>query len=242
MNDSKHRFPRSEYDALVFDYDGTLVDTAAKKRVAWGSAAYDAWGAANRLWNAYFATLPDVFAGTPREDILRSVVQAAPALADGGSPLTVAAQERLLAHIGEYVEAIEIEPTEDVIQMLVSLPSDMPLYVVSGAPDAEVKAGLEKANLIDWFDGVEGLKAGRLCGTKADALMELCEREEYDPLRVLYVGDTSNDMVSAYIAGMIGVFYGPSSQAPSSVLSGLVEGTDYYTAEKWSHFRVCEQH
>lgn len=238
MNESKHRFPRSQYDALVFDYDGTLVDTAAKKRLAWGSAAHDAWGADNRLWNAYFASLPDVFAGTARANIIRYAVQAAPRLADGSSPLTLDVQERLLARIGEYVEAIEVEPTEGVIQMLVSLPSDLPLYVVSGAPDAEVNDGLEKVNLIDWFDGVEGNKEAH--GTKADALMALCEREDYDPLRVLYVGDTANDMVSANTAGMTGVLYGPGRRP--TTLIGLYEGRDYFTAEKWSHFRVCEQH
>lgn len=240
MNESKHRFPRSQYSAIVFDYDGTLVSTAATKRMIWREAAYSFWGDHNKLWCDYFAMLPTVLAGTPRAEIIRLAVQAAPRLADGSSPLTVKAQEGIFNYIAEHIEELVPEPTEGLMQLLVSLPADMPLYVVSGAPDAEVKAGLEAACLTDWFDGVEGNKEAH--GTKADALLDLCAREGYDPLRVLYVGDTAGDMVSADVAGMTGIFYGPDSQRPAPELAGLYEGVDYFTAEKWSHFRVCEQH
>lgn len=223
----------SNFDAIVYDYDGTLTDTADVKADAWLHAAVATWPE-YPVWSAYFQTLPQVFAGVSREAILYRACAAAPPIRTGYGAFQVPVVDELLRLIKNYIT--ESMPTsmrgvESHLERDLGL-NDMLRFIVSGAPQDEVQAGISALGFDDYFEAVWGNEDPNL--TKFDRLVQLIEQHKLTPSRVLYIGDTSQDMLAARDAGMVGMLLG-TTHLGKPELERLTFNEDYYHAANWDH-------
>lgn len=86
-------------------------------------------------------------------------------------------------------------------EFLVAWSGRLPLYVVSGAPQDELREILHRRNLARHFRAVYGSP-----DLKPDILERIMETESLPPNRLLMVGDSSTDLQAARAVGAL--FYG----------------------------------
>ena len=103
---------------------------------------------------------------------------------------------------------------------LKSLQGKLPLFVASGAPQAEQQAILAAHNLAQYFDGIYGAPPG-----KADLLRQILDQHHIQPQNAIMVGDAFTDLQAANEVGT--KFYG---------VGPLLAGGNYPWAEDLSSF------
>lgn len=223
----------SNFDAIVYDYDGTLADTSEVKADAWLHASLAVWPE-YPAWSAYFQTLPQVFAGVSREAILYRACAAAPPVRSGYEAFQVSVVDDLLRRIKDHIVESLPRATRGLAAHLERVHglNDMQRFVVSGAPQDEVQAGIASLGYDDYFEAVWGNEDPNL--TKSVRLAQLIEQYELTSSRVLYIGDTSQDMLSAHAAGMVGMLFG-TTHLGLPALTRLTFNEDYYHASDWDH-------
>lgn len=179
----------SRFDAIVFDFDGVLVESVDVKTRAF-AALYANYGA----------------------DIVARVV--AFHLANGGLsrlekfryfhnkllglPLSREEESRLAAEFNARVEesvvaAPWVAGAED---FLLEHYAGIPLFVASGTPDEELKRILQKRRMSQYFRAAFGSPA-----KKGEILRGILEDGGYPPEKVLMVGDSLLDLEGAREAG-----------------------------------------
>ena len=188
------------FQAVIFDMDGTLLDTL--KEIA------DAM-------NAALATL-----GYPPHDYnaYREYV---------GYGMDVLAQRVLPqgvrddALVGRLVEAMRTiygrdhaflsRPYEGIPELLDALTGlGVPMMILSNKPDEFTRAMTERL-LGRWrFEIVRGIIPGRPRKPEPDAALEMARSVDVSPERIVFMGDSAIDMLTARAAGMfpVGVLWG----------------------------------
>jgi HAD superfamily hydrolase (TIGR01549 family) len=197
----------SRFDAIVFDFDGVLVESVDVKTQAF-AALYASYGA----------------------DIVEQVV--AFHLANGGLsrfekfryfhnkllglPLFREEESRLATEFNARVEeSVVTAPwVEGAQDFLLEHHADIPLFVASGTPDEELKRILQKRRMSLYFRAAFGSPA-----KKGEILRGILEGGGYLPERVLMVGDSLLDMDAAREAGthFLGRLTPPGSVFPVDV-------------------------
>ena len=66
------------------------------------------------------------------------------------------------------------------------------LYVISGTPEEELKKVVEKRNMIKYFRKIYGSPI-----TKPDHIKNIIKENDYDPKKVVYIGDSLSDYKAA---------------------------------------------
>jgi len=186
MSDAAY-LPTPDTQAILFDCDGTLVDTMAVHREVWdrifaryGFAITDEWW---DVW-ANVALLPFV-----REVIPQATAQEADALNDEAVVL--------------YLDALHrIEPLEHVIQVARDHHGTVPLAVVTGGYREVVLPTLDAAGITGLFDVI--VTADDVVRSKPAPELYLLamQRLTADPLRCLAYEDSDIGMASARDAGV----------------------------------------
>lgn len=204
------------FDAIVFDFDGVLVESVNVKTQAF-AALYAGYGA----------------------DVVAQVV--AFHLANGGLsrfekfryfhnellglPLAHEEEERLAAEFNVRVEAAVVAApwvggAED---FLTAHHADIPLFVASGTPQGELRRILQKRRISHYFRAAFGSPA-----KKGEILRGILESGGYRPEKVLMVGDSLLDLEGAREVGtrFLGRLTPPGNAFPVDVqtlpdLSGL---------------------
>ena len=191
---------RKQYSAILFDLDGTLLDTLA-----------DLADAANRALAALHLPLH------PQESYRYFVGDGLRVLVERILP----PEEHTAARIAELTKIFQQEyahtwnkqskPYPGVPDMLDAIQSlNMPMSILSNKPDDFTRLCVEQL-LPRWtFDPLFGQRPGvpkKPDPTAALAVATLLRRQ---PVEVLYVGDTAVDMATAKAAGMdaVGVLWG----------------------------------
>jgi HAD superfamily hydrolase (TIGR01509 family) len=179
--------PTADTQAILFDCDGTLVDTMAVHREVWdrifaryGFAITDEW------W--------DIWANVALLPFVREVIpDASPELADGlndeAMPL--------------YLEALHrIEPLEHVIQVARDFHGTVPLAVVTGGYRDVVVPTLDAAGITGLFDII--VTADDVVRSKPapDVYVLAMQRLAADPARCVVYEDSEIGMMSARDAGV----------------------------------------
>ncbi|HEX5790759.1 MAG TPA: HAD family phosphatase [Luteolibacter sp.] len=182
--------PASGYDAVIFDCDGTLVDSMA--------AHFEAWCAALSLYGAKGVFKEDVFlamGGRPTRDIVVEINDEYDLHLD---PVAVADAKR-----EAFLKRLStIEAIDEIADFALKLRGKVPMAVASGGSRLVVEKTLRQANMSDWFDEV--LTADDVAEGKPapDIYLKAAELLGVKPERCLVLEDAPSGILAAQRAGM----------------------------------------
>ncbi|MBI1349916.1 MAG: HAD-IA family hydrolase [Actinomycetales bacterium] len=179
--------PSTDTEALLFDCDGTLVDTMSLHRLVWTEifARYD-FAMTSAWWDQYanVALLPFVRAAIPDAD-------------------DALAHDLNRESIGMFMERLHlIDPLEHVIEVARQYHGRLPLAVVTGGYRDVVVPTLDAAGITDLFDII--VTADDVVNSKPapDLYALAAQRLGVDPQRCLAYEDSDIGMASARDAGI----------------------------------------
>lgn len=174
--------------AVVFDFDGTLVDSNAIKRQGFFDVvAGDAGGV---------ETMREVLARTPGD---RHAVMAAYAAAQARSGSESSGVEALVRRYNEHVDATVARAPEitGASHLLKSLRNaGVRVYLSSATPLVSLERIIERRGWTHLFDGVFGRPSD-----KHETLDRVRRTAGLDPDRIAVIGDGLDDRESAQAAG-----------------------------------------
>jgi len=191
--------------ALIFDLDGTLLDTLADLADS-GNAALAALGLPQHPQDAY-----RYFAGLGVEELVRRML---PESRRGAA----AVQEALALTVAEYKRRWKdkTRPYEGVPEMLEALRRrGLPVCVLSNKPQAYTDLTVENF-FPGWpFAQVRGARPEMPNKPHPAQALALAKELELTPGSVVFVGDSATDMKTARGAGMlpVGVLWGFRDEA-----------------------------
>lgn len=188
---------RDRQGALVFDFDGTLVDSSDIKERAYIAAiteaiaapeaevqrAYRAHGTLNRVPQLSRAFC-DLAGRDPEDHVLKAMV----------------------ASYGRFVRARshEVRPFDGMQEFLEAHRRQQRLVVASNAPQDELEAVCSALGLQVLFDRIYGYPT-----TKEEAIHRVRRDWGLPRWRVLYIGDRAEDALVAQRAGVAFCRFGP---------------------------------
>jgi phosphoglycolate phosphatase-like HAD superfamily hydrolase len=180
--------PRTE--AIFFDFDGVLVDSVAIKRQAFEDViAPYANGQLDRCM-AYFMTQGGISRLLKFRHVWSNVL---------GRPNDEAAANGLASEFAERVfeRTCGAPFIPGAAAFLDQYSSCLPMYVISGTPQGELRAIVAYRGMSHHFQGVFGSPA-----SKIDIGRQIVEQEGYSPDRVCFVGDATTDRDAARALGL----------------------------------------
>jgi HAD superfamily hydrolase (TIGR01549 family) len=187
-------------EAVIFDFDGVIVESMDIKTDAFRALFADH---PERL-DAIVA-LHRRHAGIDRlvkfEMIYRDILHL---------PLDEK-QKRALARRFEALVESQVTAcpmVEGAAKLLALLEGHVPLVVVSGTPEGELKRIIERRGLARYFRAVRGSP-----GAKTEILRDLLREESWNPRHMLMVGDADSDFAAARENGLNFVGRVPPGQA-----------------------------
>jgi HAD superfamily hydrolase (TIGR01509 family) len=183
-------FDASRYDAVIFDCDGTLVDTMP--------IHHEAWKEAFSLHSAPFDFPWNRFVSRAGMTLERTVVELNREFGCNLDPDTVARAQR-----AAYARRQdEIRPIVFVTEFARSLRDRCPLAVASGSRREAVLHALRIAQIEDWFDVVVTATDVERGKPWPDVFLHAARRLGRAPERCLVVEDGIMGVEAAHRAGM----------------------------------------
>jgi len=183
-------FPKDGFEAVIFDCDGTLVDSMP--------AHFDAWCEALASYGAGGIFKEDVFfamGGRPTRDIVVDLNEEYDLKLDPEA-IALAKRDAFLAKL-HLVELIE-----EVADFAKSLRGKMPIAVASGGSRYVVEKTLKLLNCSDWFDEVvtaDDVSNGK---PSPDIFLRAAELLGVAPEKCLVIEDAPPGVIAAQAAGM----------------------------------------
>lgn len=183
--------PDGSYEAVIFDLDGTLVDSMP--------AHFAAWSQALAQFNVPKDVFPeDVFysmGGRPTTDIVAEL--------NGEFGLRLDPADVALAKRDAFLNLIDqVEINEDVVEYARSIRGKIPMAIATGGTRVVAEKTLQAVGISDLFDEV--VTADDVaCGKPApDIFIEAANRLEVDPKKCLVLEDAPAGIMAAQCAGM----------------------------------------
>jgi HAD superfamily hydrolase (TIGR01509 family) len=182
--------PESGFDAVIFDCDGTLIDSMP--------AHFEAWCEALTIHGAAGIFKEDVFlamGGRPTRDIVVEINSEYDLHLD---PEAVAFAKR-----EAYLKRLNsITLIDEVADYAKSLRGKVPMAVASGGSRMVVEKSLQIVDISDWFDEVvtaDDVAEGK---PAPDIFLEAARLMGVDPARCLVLEDAPAGILAAQRAGM----------------------------------------
>jgi HAD superfamily hydrolase (TIGR01549 family) len=183
-------FPLSGFDAVIFDCDGTLVDSMP--------AHFDAWCEALSLYGAGGVFKEDVFfamGGRPTLDIVVELNDEYNLKLD---PIAVAFAKR-----EAFLKRLNtITLIEEVAKFAESLRGKIPMAIATGGTRMVIEKTLKMVGVSDWFDEVvtaEDVENGK---PAPDIFLHAAKLMGVDPAKCLALEDAPSGILAAQRAGM----------------------------------------
>lgn len=179
-----------QLSAVVFDLDGTLVDTeplwdevrrglAATDGVGWPQGATEAMvGLSTQEWAAYLAN----------EVGLRST-------AEESAQRTIAGLQRRYS--------LGLQPKRGAIAAVERMAALAPLAIVSSSPRVLIETVLDVLSIADRFSVIVSTEEVGFGKPAPDGYLAACARLGADPVRCLAIEDSTGGIRSAVTAGMV---------------------------------------
>ena len=182
--------PEDGYDAVIFDLDGTLVDSMPVHFAAW----CDALGKHHPV-NVFPEDVFYAMGGRPTTDIVKEI--------NGEFGLHLDAETVAVDKRNAFLANLDqIEVIDEVVEFARSLRGKIPMAIASGGSRMVVEKTLQAAGLSDLFDEV--VTANDVsCGKPApDIYLEAATRLEIAPAKCLVLEDAPAGIMAAQSAGM----------------------------------------
>lgn len=191
-----------KYDAIVFDFDGVLVESVDVKTQAFGTLYAEYGDRIVEQVKAYHLQ----HGGVSRFKKFRYYHEVLL-----GKTLTEAEEQRLGDLFSQYVEDAVVEAVyvAGALEILEKTYQTLPLFIASGTPDQELKRIVSRRNMSHYFVSVHGSPA-----QKGNIIQDVLLKYGFDPDRVLMVGDAMSDYEGAIAAGV--KFIGRVMQYPET--------------------------
>ncbi len=219
-----------EISAIVFDFDGVIVDSEASKRAAWSLVFSNTCDPSGFDWNSidthhFIDEALSRWVDGPvlgsRYEIIEDVLTAVDYTR---SPENIALFARAYdAEVQKLVVSTGI--SADVRTYLASLSERRPLYINSATPMDALLQSVRALRIDTIFSGVYG-RANNSHDSKIANLTTIASVEGVDPHTLLFIGDSEHDYRAAIQVGALFVrFLGTapgnmktwSSDAPRSI-------------------------
>lgn len=184
--------PAGSFEAVIFDLDGTLVDSMP--------AHFEAWREALSQFNVPKDVFPeDVFysmGGRPTKDIVVEL--------NGEFGLNIDPADVALAKREAFMNLLDkVEINEDVVGYAKSLRGKVPMAIATGGTRVVAEKTLQAVGISDLFDEVVTANDVE-CGKPApDIFLEAASRLEVDPTKCLVFEDAPAGIMAAQSAGMV---------------------------------------
>ncbi|HSG34423.1 MAG TPA: HAD family phosphatase [Sphingomonadaceae bacterium] len=183
-------FPKDGFEAVIFDCDGTLVDSMP--------AHFDAWCEALALYGAGGIFREDVFfamGGRPTRDIVVDL-NSEYGLKLDPEAIALAKRDAFLAklHLVEFID--------EVADFAKSLRGKVPLALASGGSRHVIEKTLKLLGCSDWFDEVvtaDDVPNGK---PAPDIFLKAAELLGVAPEKCLVIEDAPPGVIAAQAAGM----------------------------------------
>jgi HAD superfamily hydrolase (TIGR01509 family) len=195
--------PSTGFDAVIFDCDGTLVDSMP--------AHFEAWCEALALYGSGGVFKEDVFlamGGRPTRDIVVEINDEYDLHLDPEA-VAFAKREAFLKRLGT------ITLIDEVADFAKSLRGKVPMAIASGGSRMVVEKTLQVLGISDWFDEVvtaDDVSEGK---PSPEVFLVAARRLGVDPSRCLALDDAPAGIIAAQEAGMQVVVI-PSALASAS--------------------------
>lgn len=196
-------------DALVFDFDGVLVESTEVKTQAFG-VIYREYGedVAARAVDYHIE-----HAGISRFIKFRHL---------HSTLLGITLSDAEAVKLGERFSALVVEAVvaaswvAGAKEFLEAYHRSLPLFVASGTPDDELNTIIARRGMRDYFRSVHGTPA-----TKGEIISGIVRRHGYAPGRVLVLGDAHADLDGARHCGarFVGRVHGGPNPFPAGTVT-----------------------
>lgn len=186
--------PSATADVLIFDLDGTLIDSAHDIAAAVNEYL------ASKGWPEQDPTFVEGFIGNGPRRLLLDLLKAVDlphddATVDEAVPAYIANYERSPARHTRFYAHVE----EDLRALC---DAGFRLGLCTNKPHALTLKVLDLLGIAPLFEAVVGADAAPACKPDPTHLLAVCERMDVAPARVAYVGDTAVDQATAAGAGI----------------------------------------
>jgi phosphoglycolate phosphatase-like HAD superfamily hydrolase len=185
---------------VVFDFDGTLCDSADVKTNAFYELYLDEYGAefADRVLSYHLEN-----AGISRYDKIRYVESNLI-----GTPPSEQRVNLVADRFSVLVEdAVVAAPLFDgVVEMLTSLQSNVPAAIASATPTAELRRITDRKGISHFFSAIEGSPR-----SKSEILKGHAVEYGLTPDQIVMVGDQPSDARGASDAGTAAIIIAPAA-------------------------------
>lgn len=184
---------------IIFDLDGTLIDSMKQHQEIFGKMLYEGFGISQERGESIYIET----AGKPLDEQFQIVLQQS---GIRGENIT-----RLVDEFWSRVKTIKFSPFKDVPLAIRALHNaGYSLFVTSGSTNAIVEAKLSHAEIIDCFQLVLGSDYSATSDKKGADHFRKIQKQlklETDAFRqsTMFVGDGKHDMQLAKEEGFVGV-------------------------------------
>jgi HAD superfamily hydrolase (TIGR01509 family) len=180
--------PTKEYEALIFDCDGTLTDSMPVHFVAW-----------NKTMKLYGIDFPEdrfySLGGIPTDKIIRM-------LADEQG-INVDSNKAATAKENAFLELLHLlEPIRHVVDVARHFHKRMPMIVASGGFREVIKKQITQIGCDDLFDDIVSAEDTARHKPEPDVFLEAARRAGADPTRCLVYEDSDLGLQAARAAAM----------------------------------------
>lgn len=186
--------PARPFRAIIFDCDGTLVDTMPLHYLAWLESL-----ALNHATFEFSEETFYAYAGVREQDVVRIMNER-----HGTSIDPDAVAERKMEIFFKSIPLVR--PIEPVAALARSHHGKLPLAVASGSEEETVRACLDATSLLHLFDTIITPRDVRLGKPAPDMFLLAAERLGVPPADCLVLEDGQSGLNAAKAAGMEAVF------------------------------------
>ena len=190
MSERVITYPKEEFEGLIFDLDGTLIDSMPAHFSAMRQALEEE-GGSGLFTEERFSEL----GGKPAADIV-SLLNREYGLSMNAQKICQRQHDLLESKLDDF----ELIP--EVADFAAEHRGKVPMAVASAGTTTMVKASLSSVNILSWFDAIVGSDEVENGKPSPDVYLEAARRINVDPMNCVVFEDSEAGILGAESAGM----------------------------------------
>jgi len=190
MSERVITYPKEEFEGLIFDLDGTLIDSMPAHFSAMRQALEEE-GGTGLFTEERFSEL----GGKPAADIV-SLLNREYGLSMNAQKICQRQHDLLESKLDDF----ELIP--EVADFAAEHRGKVPMAVASAGTTTMVKASLSSVNILSWFDAIVGSDEVENGKPSPDVYLEAARRINVDPMNCVVFEDSEAGILGAESAGM----------------------------------------